>query len=242
MIGKRYAAIGCAALIAGALLAAPHRGYADGNSPAEQPAPAEPVFSSDPQIASAQQAVLTFAKATNLPALKNALSDRSSALIGVITAMPMAYIVEAAPEQLPDAKAAPALKRDFEAYLQSYGIDANKIFGVSAIPAKVQGHGHEFLQGLVPFANRFNGKAPNDKSDDAASQQQALLPARLDFFKFDIVNPTHVKVTPQDPKALHFPGVTTFEALQEDGVWKVDLGDSDKILDTLKKAKRDAAK
>ena len=48
-------------------------------------------------------------------------------------------------------------------------------------------------------------------------------------------------MVPQNPKALQFPGVTSFEAVQEDGAWRVDLGDSDKIFGDLKKAMKTGA-
>ena len=249
MIGTRFpGAFGCAALIAGALIVSQQRGFAEdaaAKAPQAAPAPAAPappVFSSDPKIAGAQHAVLAFAKATSLPALKSALTDRSAGLIGVITILPMAFLIESAPDQLPDPKVAPAIKRDFEAYLQRYGINAVKTGELNAIPAKVQGHGHEFLQGLVPFANRLNGKSPDDTGVETSLQIQAPLPESLDFFKFTTVSPTHVKVIPQNPKVLQLPGVETFEAVQEDGVWRVDLGDADKIFGDLKKSMKNASK
>ena len=144
MITTRFAAIGCAALAAGALLAFPRPGLAAGDAAAQQAAdkpaaPPAPVFSDDPEIAGAQHAVLAFAKATSLPAFKSALTDRSAGLIGVITILPMSFIIESAPDQIPDPKSVPAIKRDFEAYLQGYGIDAAKVGDLTAIPAKVQG-------------------------------------------------------------------------------------------------------
>ncbi|BDI29524.1 hypothetical protein CCAX7_15750 [Capsulimonas corticalis] len=255
MTPTRFAgAIGCAALLAGALLTSPQRVCAAGDAPAATPAPAAtaapattpapapPMFSSDPKIAGAQHAVLAFAKATSLPALKNTLTDRSAALIGVITVLPMSFIIEMAPDQAPNPVIIPALKKDFDAYLRRYGMDASTVNNLTAIPPKVQGHGHEFLLGLSPFADRLNGKSPGAPDTETSFQLQEPLPSRLDFFKFNTIGPTRVKITPQDPKALQLPGVDTFEAVQEDGVWRIDLGDSDKIFAALAKAMKNAHK
>ncbi|BDI29523.1 hypothetical protein CCAX7_15740 [Capsulimonas corticalis] len=227
----RFAAKAACVVLCSSLLTAPQGVWA------QTAAPAMTADQSATALAGAQSALLSFAHSKSMAEVVDHMTDRSVGVFGIIFTIPIAFgIGFSQMGATPDKPSSdPTLQKDFNDFLTRYLGDPKPDKPITGLPETLKGHEREFVTKLTEFETRLDKMSKDGGKDDGFQFSQAI-PTDFTKYTFSVVSPTEVKITPKKGNTLKLPGVVSISAMQEDGQWRLDLGDPAVILNAMSKS------